>query len=93
MSLTTILLSSFGLLHRIFLFFLVTISGEVFKGFFIQARDVATDGWLGEWIQTPNTKTHPECSAVTHADSRDKHAATLVWQAPKDAQPGQVYFT
>ncbi|GLV40967.1 uncharacterized protein CBL_04491 [Carabus blaptoides fortunei] len=71
----------------------VTISGDIFKGFFIQARDVATDAWLGEWIQTPNTKKHPECSAVTHADPRDKQHASLLWQAPRNVQPGQVYFT
>lgn len=71
----------------------MTISGEVFKGFFIQARDVATGGWIGDWVQTPNTKRHSECSAVTHGDPRDKQGATLVWQAPKDVNPGQVYFT
>lgn len=71
----------------------MSLSGATFKGFFIQARDVATDAWIGEWVQTPNIKRHNECSAVTHADPREKHAATLIWQAPKDVQPGQVYFT
>ncbi|KAF2894391.1 hypothetical protein ILUMI_11782 [Ignelater luminosus] len=72
----------------------LTIHGsEYFKGFFIQARDVASDGWLGEWIETPNTKKHPECSAITHADPEEKQQATLIWQAPKNTPGGQVYFT
>lgn len=70
----------------------MTIQGaEHFKGFFIQARDVATNEWIGEWIETPNTKRHPECSAITHADPREKLQATLIWQAPH--QQGKVYFT
>ncbi|CAH1374195.1 hypothetical protein MTP99_015569 [Tenebrio molitor] len=72
----------------------VTIQGgEYFKGFFIQARDVASDGWLGEWVETPNTKIHPECSAITHADPKPKQQAVFVWKAPHNVQPGQVYFT
>ncbi|XP_044258931.1 reelin domain-containing protein 1 [Tribolium madens] len=72
----------------------VTIQGaDYFKGFFIQARDVASNGWLGEWVETPNTKIHPECSAITHADPKPKQQAVLVWQAPHNVQPGQVYFT
>ncbi|XP_063360740.1 putative defense protein 3 [Cydia amplana] len=71
----------------------VTIEGaETFKGFFIQARSVEDDRWLGSWEQAPNTTIHPECSAVTHADPREKTRATLVWRAPHDAQ-GRVYFT
>uniref|UniRef100_A0AAG5CQI0 Reelin domain-containing protein n=2 Tax=Anopheles atroparvus TaxID=41427 RepID=A0AAG5CQI0_ANOAO len=72
----------------------VTIDGhqDVFRGFFLQARDAQTNEWIGSWYETPNTKTIPECSSVTHADNRDKQQATFVWQAPKDRQ-GQVYFT
>ncbi|XP_012286609.1 putative defense protein 3 [Orussus abietinus] len=70
----------------------VTISGTDFKGFFLQARDASNDEWLGSWAQTPNTNTHPECSAVTHADPRDKQQATLIWNAPH-AGRGNVYFT
>ncbi|XP_050071311.1 putative defense protein 3 [Anopheles maculipalpis] len=72
----------------------VTIHGhqDVFRGFFLQARDAQTNEWIGSWYETPNTKTIPECSSVTHADNRDKEQATFVWQAPKDRQ-GQVYFT
>ncbi|XP_046436162.1 putative defense protein 3 [Neodiprion fabricii] len=70
----------------------VTIEGAAFKGFFIQARDARTDNWIGSWAQTPNTNTHAECSAVTHADPRDKQHATLIWNAPHDAR-GRVYFT
>lgn len=72
----------------------VTIQGaDYFKGFFIQARDVASNGWLGGWVETPNTKIHPECSAITHADPKPKQQAVFVWQAPPNVQPGQVYFT
>ncbi|XP_076239383.1 putative defense protein 3 [Calliopsis andreniformis] len=70
----------------------VTISGSTFKGFFLQARDPDTDSWIGSWAQTDNTNTHPECSAVTHADPHVKQHATLVWNAPPNAR-GRVYFT
>ncbi|KAG7212992.1 hypothetical protein KM043_002331 [Ampulex compressa] len=70
----------------------VTIAGSSFKGFFLQARDANTDSWIGSWAQTPNTNTHPECSAVTHADPREKQQATLIWNAPPNAR-GHVYFT
>ncbi|XP_012260417.2 putative defense protein 3 [Athalia rosae] len=70
----------------------VTIEGEKFQGFFVQARDAQTDNWVGSWAQTPNTNTHPECSAVTHADPREKQQATLIWNAPHNAR-GKVYFT
>ncbi|XP_015590097.1 putative defense protein 3 [Cephus cinctus] len=70
----------------------VTIGGDIFKGFFLQARNAHTGEWIGSWAQTPNTNTHPECSAVTHADPREKQQATLIWNAPHNSQ-GQVYFT
>lgn len=70
----------------------VTISGSSFKGFFLQARDPDTDSWIGSWAQTDNTNTHPECSAVTHADPYVKQHATLIWNAPPNAR-GRVYFT
>ncbi|KAK0087952.1 hypothetical protein PV325_013614 [Microctonus aethiopoides] len=70
----------------------VTIRGDVFKGFFLQARNANTHAWIGNFAQTPNTKTHDECSAVTHADPKDKQEATLIWNAPAHGG-GQVYFT
>ncbi|XP_022119846.2 putative defense protein 3 [Pieris rapae] len=71
----------------------VSIEGaDTFKGFFIQARSVETNGWIGAWEKTPNTTVHPECSSVTHADPRDKHRATLVWRSPQHSH-GRVYFT
>lgn len=71
----------------------VVISGsDVFRGFFLQARDAQTNEWIGEWQQTENTKTIPECSAITHGDNRDKLQAVLVWKAPNDRK-GYVYFT
>lgn len=72
-------------------YFSVTITGASFKGFFLQARDSNTNEWIGSWAQTPNTKTHPECSAVTHADPREKEQATFIWDAPNAR--GNVYFT
>ncbi|CAG9840066.1 unnamed protein product [Diabrotica balteata] len=72
----------------------VTIQGvSNFKGFLIQARDVASNEWIGSWIETPNTKIHSECSAITHADPKPKQSATLVWQAPQNTRGGEVYFT
>lgn len=71
----------------------VDVSGQdVFRGFFLQARDAQTNEWIGEWVESPNTKTIPECSAITHADNKDKERATFIWTAPKDRQ-GQVYIT
>ncbi|XP_012522085.1 putative defense protein 3 [Monomorium pharaonis] len=70
----------------------VTIVGAPFKGFFIQARDTKSNEWIGSWTQTPNTKVHSECSAVTHADPHDKEQATFIWNAPANAR-GNVYFT
>ncbi|XP_041970971.1 putative defense protein 3 [Aricia agestis] len=70
----------------------VSISGAIpFKGFFIQARSVETDEWLGGWEDTPNTTIHPECAAITHADPRNKTRATFLWRAP--SKHGRVYFT
>ncbi|KAK4881821.1 hypothetical protein RN001_005140 [Aquatica leii] len=72
----------------------VTIEGDThFKGFFIQARDIETNQWIGEWEEIPNTKVHPECSAITHADPEYKQKAVLIWTAPKNSHGGQVYFT
>lgn len=72
----------------------VSISGnDVFRGFFIQARDSTNNNWIGTWTQSPNTKGIPECSAITHADNKDKQGAVLIWQAPQDQPSGYVYFT
>ncbi|XP_057338754.1 putative defense protein 1 [Microplitis mediator] len=70
----------------------VSIRGDTFKGFFIQARDSRTHAWIGSFAPTPNTKVFDECSAVTHADPKDKQEATLIWNSPAKGQ-GQVYFT
>ncbi|XP_077294745.1 reelin domain-containing protein 1 [Arctopsyche grandis] len=64
-----------------------------FKGFFLQARDVATNNWVGEWLHTSNTTIHPECASITHADPKEKQQATFVWIAPANIPPGEVYFT
>jgi Reeler domain len=70
----------------------VTVTGEIFRGFFFQARDAKTQGWVGEFVEVSNMKVLPECSAITQADNRDKTQATLVWKAP-DNREGQVFFT
>ncbi|KAH8355930.1 hypothetical protein KR200_002351 [Drosophila serrata] len=66
--------------------------GQVFRGFFLQARDAHSNEWIGEWVQSENTKTIPECSAITHADKKDKLGAKLIWKAPQNKR-GNVYFT
>lgn len=43
-------------------------------------------------MESPNTKSIPECASITHADNRDKTQATFTWKAPGYRQ-GQVYFT
>lgn len=78
--------------HNRLIYFSVTIGGAPFKGFFLQARDTNTNEWIGSWARTPNTNIHSECSAVTHADPRDKEQATFIWNAPPNAR-GSVYFT
>ncbi|CAG9807736.1 unnamed protein product [Chironomus riparius] len=71
----------------------LTISGnDLFRGFFFQARDPTTQEWIGEFVESPNTKAIPECASVTHADNRDKTQAVVVWKAP-DHKQGQVFFT
>jgi hypothetical protein len=79
--------------YSFLLFFSVTIKGDIFRGFFLQARDVATGAWVGTWEEAPNTKGLPECAAITHGDNKDKLQATVVWTAPQDSPGGQVYFT
>lgn len=75
-------------------FCLVVITGsDVFRGFFIQARDVATGQWIGQFTQAENLNLIPECSAITHADNQDKVEATLLWTAPDNIPKGRVYFT
>ncbi|XP_023308874.2 putative defense protein 3 [Lucilia cuprina] len=65
---------------------------ELFRGFFLQARDANSNEWIGEWQRSENTNTIPECSAITHGDNRDKLAAKLIWKAPQNKR-GRVYFT
>lgn len=67
-------------------------SSKTFRGFFLQARDANSNEWIGEWEQSDNTKTIPECSAITHSDNRDKLGAKLIWKAPQHKR-GNVYFT
>jgi hypothetical protein len=62
-------------------------SGELFKGFFIQARDVATDEIIGTF-QTEEWK-YVDCdpgveNAVTHPNNSTKSSVTVDWIAPAD---------
>lgn len=71
----------------------MTIVGhDVFRGFFLQARDAQSNEWIGEWQESSNTKTIPECASITHGDNKDKAQATFLWNAPKSGE-GQVFFT
>ncbi|XP_037778685.1 ferric-chelate reductase 1-like [Penaeus monodon] len=70
----------------------VTISGPPFKGFFVQAQDSHTGDWLGEFLDDGPVKTHPECSAITHADKARKKHIRLTWRAPRSGS-GSVTFT
>ncbi|KAJ6637204.1 putative defense protein 3 [Pseudolycoriella hygida] len=71
----------------------VTVEGsDLFRGFFLQARDADTNEWIGTFKESPNTKLIPECSAITHADPKDKQAAVFLWNAPQHKK-GRVYFT
>ncbi|ROT83607.1 putative ferric-chelate reductase 1-like [Penaeus vannamei] len=70
----------------------VTISGPPFKGFFVQAQDSHTGDWLGEFLDEGPVKTHPECSAITHADKARKKHIRLTWRAPRSGS-GSVTFT
>lgn len=57
----------------------MTVSGnDLFRGFFFQARDAKTQEWIGEWVDSPNTKAIPECASITHADNRDKTVRKLI---------------
>lgn len=72
---------------------IVTVEGsDHFRGFFLQARDADTNEWIGSFQETPNTKVIPECAAITHADPKDKEAATFTWNSPQHKK-GRVYFT
>lgn len=79
-----------------YLFFVVVIyshsKDDVFRGFFMQARDADSNEWIGEWLHSENTNVIPECSAITHGDNKDKLAAKLIWKAPQNKR-GHVYFT
>ncbi|KAG8191009.1 hypothetical protein JTE90_010867 [Oedothorax gibbosus] len=70
---------------------IVYVRGSVpFKGLLIQAFDPRTNATLGEWVEGGGLKQLAECAAMSHADNRDKKAATLVWRAP--TQHGNVRF-
>lgn len=73
--------------------FLVKIVGQdVFRGFFIQARDGRTNEKIGNFVNSTDINLLPECSGITHNDNKDKSEASLNWQAPQHIQ-GQVIFT
>ncbi|XP_063221825.1 putative defense protein 3 [Bacillus rossius redtenbacheri] len=71
---------------------ITSLDGTPFRGFFMQARDAASDEWLGAFEAAENINLLPECSSITHADNKDKLQATLIWTAPAQGM-GNVYFT
>lgn len=68
------------------------IGQDVFRGFFIQARDGRTNEKIGNFINSTDINLLPECSGITHNDNKDKSEASLNWAAPQHIQ-GQVIFT
>lgn len=83
--------------------FVVTLHSDAnvpFKGFFIQARNVANNGSkaIGTWdisnlsgvARTANCSGLPN-SAVTHVDNQLKTSVTFTWQSPKKFT-GRVVF-
>lgn len=38
--------------------------------FILHYRDAKTNEWIGEFIESSNTHSIPECSAITHADNK-----------------------
>ncbi|XP_071547760.1 ferric-chelate reductase 1 [Panulirus ornatus] len=70
----------------------VRISGPPFKGFFVQARDIYTNKWIGEFAESDQAMSYPECSAVTHNTVPPKTDVLLLWKAPYN-RAGSVKFT
>jgi len=58
----------------------------------VQAVDINTNQPIGLFEAGRGLKVIDSCSSVTHSDRRGKRAATLVWDAPRDSNPGQVIF-
>ena len=73
--------------------FSVKIEGKkdvYFKGFFIQAVD-DNGRWIGTFDKTPFSVSHPECSATTHHENREKQEITVIWRPPEGLY-GNVRF-
>jgi len=69
----------------------VHLRGSPFKGFFIQAID---DNYkpIGSFVKNEYSKTHDECSAITHNSPAPKKDITVTWVAPPHGRGGNVYF-
>ncbi|XP_076038376.1 putative ferric-chelate reductase 1 [Oratosquilla oratoria] len=70
----------------------VMMSGRPFRGFFIQARDLDTNEWIGTWANENYSKKYDVCSAITHNSIDLKNSIRLSWKAPP-SRSGRVYFT
>ncbi|XP_072039608.1 putative defense protein 3 [Amphiura filiformis] len=74
----------------------VTIYGELFQGFLLQARVKDTTTPIGQFTLIPYLLQPRDCNAtsdsVTHKDPRDKpNGTTLTWTAPSH-KFGDFYF-
>lgn len=68
-----------------------------FKGFLVQALDPQTFKFIGHFLPGEGLHLMPECSAVTHQNSKLKSAVGLLWKAPtgnllKNHLSGEVIF-
>ncbi|CAN7940941.1 hypothetical protein HPB47_024916 [Ixodes persulcatus] len=69
----------------------ITTSGPSFKGFLVQGFNPQTREVIGEFLGGPGVQLVPQCSSITHENSRNKKAATLNWKAPHGTS-GPVMF-
>lgn len=57
----------------------------------VQALDVQTNEYIGEFVPGAGMQVMKECAAVTHSDAKPKKAVHLIWQAPAN-RAGSVVF-
>ncbi|XP_072173931.1 uncharacterized protein [Diadema setosum] len=70
---------------------------NLFRGFFIQARQVGEDGPVGRFLRIPSGQVGVACggdsdSAVTHSDASLKLGAAFVWRTSKKEDAKDLYF-
>ncbi|XP_071480236.1 uncharacterized protein [Diadema antillarum] len=70
---------------------------NLFRGFFIQARQVGGDGPVGRFLRIPTGQVGVACggdsdSAVTHSERSLKLGAAFVWRTSKKEDATDLYF-